>query len=164
MGAACTSTWFNRKRSFAIGLVASGSSVGAVILPIILERLIPRIGFGWAVRAVALVQLATLAIANVIMRSRLPPRKSGPLLEPRAFLQPSYTLWTIAGFFAFWGLYTPLFYCASFAAKVGAPPSLAAYILSIINVIRQIGYELMKGLVNPRTNPSKHCGGRMGSQ
>jgi nitrate/nitrite transporter NarK len=131
---ACTSTWFKRRRAVALGIVASGSSIGAVIYPIAIEKLIPQIGFGWTVRVVALIQLATLVISNIVMKSRLPPRKAGPLVEPKAFLQPSYTLFTIGSFLAFWGLYTPFFYSPSYAEKIHAPHNILPYILAMMNV------------------------------
>jgi nitrate/nitrite transporter NarK len=40
------STWFFKRRAFALGIMASGSSMGGVILPIMIERLIPQVGFG----------------------------------------------------------------------------------------------------------------------
>ena len=40
------STWFFKRRAFALGVMASGSSMGGVILPIMIERLLPRVGFG----------------------------------------------------------------------------------------------------------------------
>jgi hypothetical protein len=117
-----------------MGLVATGSSIGAVIFPIVLERLIPQVGFGWAVRALALIQLVTCGIACAVMKSRLPPRKAGPLVEPRAFLQTSYTLFAVGGFLAFWGLYTPFFYSTSFLQTVDGPANLTPYVLSMMNV------------------------------
>ena len=133
-GVACVATWFKRHRSAAVGIVASGSSVGAVIYPIVLEKLIPQIGFGWAVRATALLQASTLLISNVVMKSRLPPRKAGPFAEPKAFKQASYALYAIGGFFVFWGVYTPFFYAASYAEKVNTPANLRPYVLSLMNV------------------------------
>ena len=133
-GVAVVSQWFKRRRAFALGLVASGSSVGAVIYPIALEKLIPLVGFGWAVRVLALIQGVTLLAANLTMKSRLPPRKAGPLIELRAFLQPSFTLFAIGAYLAFWGLYTPFFYATSYAEKVNAPPEFAPYVLPIMNV------------------------------
>jgi hypothetical protein len=97
-------------------------------------------GFGWTVRVVALIQLVTLAIPNIVMRSRLPPRKAGPLIEPKAFLQPSYTLYTIGAFLIFWGVYTPIVYSALYAEKVNAPANISRYILSIMNVLDYNAY------------------------
>ncbi|PQE19424.1 monocarboxylate permease protein [Rutstroemia sp. NJR-2017a BBW] len=58
------STWFMKKRATAMGIIASGSSLGGVILPIMVNRLIPQIGFGWTMRAVAFIILGLLIIAN----------------------------------------------------------------------------------------------------
>ena len=40
-------TWFFQKRGFAFGIIASGSSLGGVILPILVQRLNDEVGFGW---------------------------------------------------------------------------------------------------------------------
>ena len=109
--------------------------MGAVIYPIALEKLIPQIGFAWSVRAVALIMAATLAISNATLKSRLPPRKVGPLVEPKAFLQASYSLYTVGAFLAFWGLYTPFFYATSYTQKIGAPENVSLYVLSMMNVL-----------------------------
>lgn len=47
------SHWFAKKRSLAIGLVASGTSVGGICFPIMLNKLIanPKVGFTNGVRA-----------------------------------------------------------------------------------------------------------------
>jgi hypothetical protein len=136
-GVAVVSTWFKRRRAAALGIVASGSSVGAVIYPITLEKLIPQIGFGWSVRVIALIMIVTLAVSNFTLKSRLPPRKAGPLVEPKAFLQPSYSWFTVGAFLAFWGLYTPFFYSTSYTQRIGAPENVSLYVLSMMNVFSQ---------------------------
>jgi len=153
---AVISTWFKRRRAAAIGIVASGSSVGAVIYPIALEKLIPQIGFGWSVRTIALIQIVTLAISNIVMKSRLPPRKVGPLIEPKAFLQPSYTIYTIGAFLAFWGLYTPFFYSTLYAVKVNAPSNLEPYVLPMMNVSSLRDSELTIGRIGIWTDNSEY--------
>lgn len=47
------SHWFEKRRSLAVGIVASGSSVGGICFPIMLNKLIanPDVGFATAVRA-----------------------------------------------------------------------------------------------------------------
>ena len=64
-----------QKRGAAIGFVVMGSSIGGVILPIMLIRLIPDIGFGWAIRTCAFLIFALLIWANLAVRSRIPPTK-----------------------------------------------------------------------------------------
>lgn len=38
--------WFRRRVAYALGCVIAGSGVGGIVFPIMLTRLIPRIGFG----------------------------------------------------------------------------------------------------------------------
>jgi MCP family monocarboxylic acid transporter-like MFS transporter 10 len=49
--------WFRLNRALAIGLAASGSSLGGLVFPIILRYLIPLLGFRWTVRILGLVVL-----------------------------------------------------------------------------------------------------------
>ncbi|KAK7047762.1 hypothetical protein VNI00_006090 [Paramarasmius palmivorus] len=68
------SHFFRRHQGFACGIIVSGISAGAVVLPIMLNTLLPRIGFGPAVRATAYVVLGTSSIGCLLMRARYPPR------------------------------------------------------------------------------------------
>lgn len=40
----------SRYRTVAYGLQATGSSIGGIVYPIMMRALIPRVGFGWAMR------------------------------------------------------------------------------------------------------------------
>lgn len=94
---ALCSTYFQRRRSLAIGLGASGSSAGGIVIPLMVQRLLPHAGFAWTMRALALVCLVLLAISNAIMKPRLQPRKIGlrTLVEPAAFREAPYTLFAL---------------------------------------------------------------------
>jgi MFS family permease len=61
--------WYER-RALAMGIVVTGSSVGGIIFPIMLNQLINvnNIGFGWGVRASAFLVLGLLAAANLLLR------------------------------------------------------------------------------------------------
>lgn len=65
------SMWFDTRLPLANGLAACGSGVGGVVYPVVFRRLNAAVGFGWAVRVVALIALLTLGFANATMR--LPP-------------------------------------------------------------------------------------------
>lgn len=49
---ALLSTYFDKRRSFVMGIAAAGSSTGGLIFPAIVRELLPRIGFPWTVRVV----------------------------------------------------------------------------------------------------------------
>jgi hypothetical protein len=78
-----------------------GSSIGGVILPIMLIHLLPEVGFGWAIRICAFLILALLIFANIAMRSRIPPTRRP--FQLKAFVTPlgelPFALLTAAIFF-----------------------------------------------------------------
>ncbi|KAI7617852.1 MFS monocarboxylate transporter-like protein, partial [Hortaea werneckii] len=109
------STYFQKKRSLVLGIGALGSCTGGVVFPILAQQLIPRIGFPWTVRIIGFIMLATNAVTIAFYRTRLPPRRSGPIVELSAFREPIYVLYCLAAFMFFWGLYFAFFYVGSYA-------------------------------------------------
>lgn len=78
-------------------------AVGGMIYPILVRELLPRIGFAWTARVLGFVNLALLAIVGTFMRPRLPPRKSGPVVDWSAFRETPYALFVAGLFFIIWG-------------------------------------------------------------
>jgi MFS family permease len=76
------STYFDAtRRSFAISVVLSGSATGGMVIPIMLNRLIDQVGFGWAVRCLGFMALVLLLIAERLLKKRMPPKESVKMLE-----------------------------------------------------------------------------------
>ncbi|KAL8695209.1 MAG: hypothetical protein Q9218_000247 [Villophora microphyllina] len=112
------STYFSRKRALAIGIAASGSATGGIVFPVIVQQLLPKIGFAWTVRVLGFVMLGIQCIAIAFIRPRIPPRKSGALVEWAAFRELPYTLFSIGMFLSFWGLYFAFYYVGSFGRNI----------------------------------------------
>lgn len=96
---AVVSTYFKRRRALAFGITATGSATGGLIFPSMARQLLGRIGFSWTVRAMGLVQLVTLIAANLLLRPRIPPRKSGPWVDIASFKEKGYLFFAIGIFF-----------------------------------------------------------------
>ncbi|EHA26043.1 hypothetical protein ASPNIDRAFT_36530 [Aspergillus niger ATCC 1015] len=93
-------TYFTSRRAVAIGIAASGGSVGAVIFPIVFHKLIDRVGFGWTTRVIAFVALASLLFSIAVMKSRLPPpTQARQLLDLMAFRDIPFLIYCLALFF-----------------------------------------------------------------
>ncbi|KAG1876820.1 major facilitator superfamily domain-containing protein [Suillus tomentosus] len=72
---AIVSHHFQRRRAVAMGIVVAGSSLGAILHPVMLNNLINgRLGFANGVRASAALNGGLLFIANLLLRTRLPPQ------------------------------------------------------------------------------------------
>ncbi|KAK0186904.1 major facilitator superfamily domain-containing protein [Armillaria mellea] len=64
-----------KRRSLVMGIVGSGSSIGGLVHPIMLNQFFHGpIGFRWGVRISAFFNLGLLILANALMTTRLPPR------------------------------------------------------------------------------------------
>jgi len=131
---AILSQYFNTKLATATGLAASGSSLGGVIYPIVLYRLIPQIGFGWATRVLGFMSLCTLLVSISVMEVRALPPAKRKVIDLPAFKEAPYTLFVAGSVVAFMGLYAPFFYIEFFSITYKiTDTNLAFYTLSIIN-------------------------------
>lgn len=134
-------TWFFYHRALAFGIVATGSSLGGVIFPILVQQLIPQIGFPWTMRVAAFLILFMLVLANLTVRSRLPPSPK-PLRLAEFLLplrEPPFTLLVLGSFFIFLGLFLPFNFVILQAQSAGMAPGLAAYLLAILNATSVFG-------------------------
>lgn len=137
---ACSS-WFLRHRALAIGIMVSGSSVGGVVLPIMVDRLVNRIGFGWTMRAVAFLLLGVVIIGNLTVKSRLPPLKRPFILKDffLPYTEPAFLLLTIGTWFVYIGGFIPFTFIIVQARARGMSASLAGYLVSILNATSTFG-------------------------
>lgn len=74
-------SYFTTKRAIAVGGGAVGSSIGGVIYPIVFHELQPRIGFGWAVRVIGFIALATLIVPCALIKLRVEPAGTRRLFD-----------------------------------------------------------------------------------
>ncbi|KUI56490.1 putative transporter MCH4 [Cytospora mali] len=115
---ATVSTYFDKKRGLAIGMTACGSATGGLIFPAMARQLLPTAGFGWTIRAIGFVQLVGLGVANAGLRRRIPPRRTGALVEWAAFEELEYTFYAAGSFTCFLGVYFAFYYISSFSRDI----------------------------------------------
>lgn len=68
-----------------------------------LSRIIPHIGFAWAVRAMALVVFALQAISIPFIKERMPPSKETRPIDLSAFKDMRFVMHALSGFFTSFG-------------------------------------------------------------
>jgi MFS family permease len=148
--------YFKKSRAAATGIVIAGSSLGGIIWPIVIDRLLNNtsLGFPWTIRIVGFVMIPLLIFSCAAARS---PKTTPTTLEVgsqedekagiedkaaqrRAAVkmllkQPSLQLTCLAVFMIYFGLFAPIFYLPSFAAEAGFSTTLAFYTASIFNCI-----------------------------
>ncbi|PQE13544.1 monocarboxylate permease protein [Rutstroemia sp. NJR-2017a WRK4] len=148
------STWFLKRRALAIGVAFSGASMGGVIIPnlghfrayfdldsIMVNQLIPIVGFGWAIRATAFMMLGLMIIGNTTVKSRITPQPRP--FNIQEFIDPltdmPFSCTSLATFFFMFGTFLPFDFIPSQAEHEGMSPYLAGYLLSILNAVSIFG-------------------------
>lgn len=154
-----------------MGLTAAGASIGGTVFPIAARKLIPIVGyalgnfflvtateypicsrFPWTMRIIGFILLFSLSLPNVTLRRRLPPKHvAGGLFNLQAFKSAPFSVYCLASFSSFLGLYTGLLvlsmslvlsyrhnttvltYIDVSALSVGVSPDFSFYLVSIAN-------------------------------
>jgi MFS family permease len=136
-------TYFSTRIGLAIGLAVSGSSLGGVIYPIILFKLVGQIGFRRAVRVVAFITLGTLLIPIAVMRLRVRAAKPRQLVDFSAFKDVPFMIFTVSTLLSFVGLAAALFYIPFYAQEQRILDSdLSFYSVAIYNAASCLGRTL----------------------
>jgi MFS family permease len=129
-----TSQYFNKNRGAAMGIAIAGSSVGGVIFPIALGKMLTEsnLGFGWSIRICGFIIIPFLAFSCVTVTARLPPRDTDFFL-PSAFKVPLFNTLVASEFCLLIGMFSPLVFIPTFAITIGVEPTLASYLVAMLN-------------------------------
>ncbi|CAK5274378.1 unnamed protein product [Mycena citricolor] len=147
---------FQKRRALAMSIVASGSSLGAVIHPIMLNHTLHSgLSFGNAVRVSAGLISGLLLFACLLFRTRLAPPKQ--TIHLRHILvkfarDKAYVTATLGLCVYTVGFYYPLFYLQLDAVQHDLDPSFAFNALVIMNSSSFLG-RLAPGFFAGRLNP-----------
>ncbi|KAF3404995.1 Riboflavin transporter MCH5 [Talaromyces pinophilus] len=155
------SHWFDKRRGEASGFAFTGSGFGGVLFPLMIQSLLPRVGWAWSTRIVGFVFLLLCTLGVALCRSRL-PRKRGAAASWRVMM-PDLSIFskdgtgamavTTAGVFLLeWAYFVPLTYLPSYyltrqglsdkAAVTGAA-AFAYQLLAILNAVSCVGRYLI---------------------
>ncbi|KZF20558.1 MFS general substrate transporter [Xylona heveae TC161] len=88
----CVAHWFMERRGLASGIAFIGGGFGGVLFPLMIQSLLPQVGWGWSIRILGFVLIVLCALSVAFCRSRVPSRK-GPettwrdtLPDPKIFM------------------------------------------------------------------------------
>ncbi|KAJ7232821.1 major facilitator superfamily domain-containing protein [Mycena rebaudengoi] len=135
--------WFKRRLAFALGFPIATASIGGIVYPVMISKLIPRIGFGWTVRIIAFIILACYIVATFTIstpRPKKPLPRFSQLLAFRALRDPSYLCLCLGGWFSILAIFNPFFYVGLYSSVAhGSATSLTPYYLAIMCATAIVG-------------------------
>ncbi|KAJ7162104.1 MFS general substrate transporter, partial [Mycena filopes] len=126
--------WFSERKGLANGIMFSGTGVGGVVCPIVVEVLLRKYGHRTTLIALAVAFVLLIVPAFPYMKPRLRPSNIPPPPMNMLFLRSS-AFWILFVANAFQGLpaYVPTLYLPSFAADTGLSDAAGSLTLSMLN-------------------------------
>ncbi|KAI3328347.1 major facilitator superfamily domain-containing protein [Ustulina deusta] len=118
----CVSTWFSEKYGIAMGIMVTGSSLGGVVFPIIISRLIQSTGCPWAIRSTGflILGLQIIAALTVCLRTEPVPKKMSAGCFAAPFKKISFVILLLGIFIQTNGIFILIVYLAMQAAGYSA--------------------------------------------
>ncbi|KAJ3367634.1 hypothetical protein GGF31_007183 [Allomyces arbusculus] len=138
------SQWWVKNRSLATGIGMAGSGAGPLVYSLVISELLPRLGSKVTLRVMGAGTVAILLVATALIRTRFPARRRSttnadssiwtPLRDRRLQLILASRLCISIGYLL------PFVFLPNYVvAVVGAPPSFAALLLTLINALSFAG-------------------------
>lgn len=122
-----------------MGILTTGSSVGGVIFPIMISRMIQSTGYPWTMRTIAFLILGLQIIPILTVRPRIKPvpRKmpTGRLAAP--FKELPFVMLLLGIFVLTYGIFIPItFLAVQGFQEAHMSEEMAQYLVSIFNTAR----------------------------
>ncbi|KAJ8508232.1 hypothetical protein ONZ45_g9467 [Pleurotus djamor] len=134
---------WQKHRSFAMSVVVTGSSIGGIAFPIMLNQLFKSsVGFASGVRASAYVCLGVLVIANMLLNDNPSEEEEERAEKPslkEIFTDVPFMILILGVPFVTTGIFFPYFYLQLFSILHGVEPNIAFYTLAVMNAAGIIG-------------------------
>lgn len=132
-----------------------------------IRRLISSLGFPWTARILGFLNLFLTIIALAIFFSisqkiskssrcfklRDPPKIRRALFRPKAFTEPTFVLFALAGLLQFLAFYVPVFFLPTYGSRhLDLSPDLAYYMVAVLNSASAFG-RTFPSLIADKTGP-----------
>ncbi|KAF9018133.1 MFS general substrate transporter [Hymenopellis radicata] len=148
------SHYFRKRRALALGLIIASGSVGGVYCSILINRILARedLGFPWAVRFVAFINVFLLSVANLVMKPRPSIRNPEPVDMKQIWQDRPYWITNFGLFLGFWGVFIPYFYLQLFSFTQGVDQHFLTWTVPILNAAAVLG-RLVPSFLADRYGP-----------
>lgn len=142
--------FFMARRGYATGVATTGGSIGGILFPLILQAMIPPLGFRNSILIVTAICAVFLVFGNLLIKSRPELRtRASAKIDIFAFKDPRFAFTTAGVFLIEWALFVPITYVSSYALGLGLPSAFSYQLLAILNVGSVFG-RWLPGLVADR--------------
>ncbi|KND86652.1 Tubulin gamma chain [Tolypocladium ophioglossoides CBS 100239] len=134
------SEWFNEKRGLALGIAASGSSIGGIFWPILVNKLFDLVSEEEVHRIIAIISTPLLVLACFLVRERKEvashdtcgnATKASQRSFSKAIFEPRFLALSVSLMILYFGLLIPFYYIPLYALEHGVGAAMANNVLAI---------------------------------
>ncbi|KAK4580142.1 hypothetical protein LTR86_000345 [Recurvomyces mirabilis] len=128
--------WFVRRKGLAVGIMWAGDGAGGVIMPILMQVLLSRVGFRWTLRIIAGIIVLLTAPLLVFLQPRVPVSATAtPRPLDISFIRTPL-FWTLQAFNVLQasGYFLPSNYLPTYVESLGLSSTFGSLTLILINL------------------------------
>ncbi|KAG0173312.1 hypothetical protein DFQ28_006025 [Apophysomyces sp. BC1034] len=130
--------WFVKRRGFAMGIMVSGSGVGGLIMPFIMNTLNESLGGAWCYRILGIITFVASMISTILLKEKPEKMTSKGSIRIREIIDlsickdRSFLIWCIAGNLSMMAYYIPAFYLPCTLVIILVSLTLTSYFYSVV--------------------------------
>ncbi|KAI8340785.1 major facilitator superfamily domain-containing protein, partial [Chlamydoabsidia padenii] len=126
--------WFNKRRGFAMGVMVSGSGIGGLIMPFLMNELNENLGGAWCYRVLGII---SFAINSTMIKK--PAIRWKDIIDFSICKDTKFIIWCIAGNLSMMAYFIPAFFLPSHATKLGLTPAQGSLLVAVFSAVNVIG-------------------------
>lgn len=135
--------WFLKKRGLVTGIAAAGGSITGIWAPLMLEKLFPKLGYGWTIRIFAFILLVLSVVTCILCKDRhsshYKPNWRDAMVDFRSLRNKEFSACTFAIFLAEWAYFVPQLYLVSYARDQGLSRAFSNTLITYLSIGATIG-------------------------
>ncbi|KAI8982422.1 major facilitator superfamily domain-containing protein, partial [Mycotypha africana] len=140
-----TPQWFKKRRGLALGIVAAGSGMGGLVVPLIVTPINRQLGAQWTYRVLGFICLFCDVIACVFVKERqkrdpaAKKKKLSEILDLSVLKNLNFLLFIIASNIALLGYFVPFFFVPAYATYLGLSDSQGSSLIAVASALNFVG-------------------------
>ncbi|CAO3611494.1 unnamed protein product [Cunninghamella echinulata] len=135
--------WFEKRRGLAMGVMVSGSGLGGLVTPFIMNELNENLGGAWCYRILGIITFVISMIATLLLKEKQTSTKKTikmkDVIDLSICKDTKFVIWCIAGNLSMMAYFIPAFYLPSHATKLGFKPSQGSTLVAVFSAVNVVG-------------------------
>ncbi|CAO3621760.1 unnamed protein product [Cunninghamella blakesleeana] len=138
-----TPQWFEKRRALAMGVMMSGSGLGGLATPFIMNELNETLGGAWCYRILGMITFVISMIATLLIKDKKQAAEKmiqfKDIIDLSVCKDSKFIIWVVAGNLSMMGYYIPAFYLPSHATKLGFKPAQGSSLVAVFSAVNIVG-------------------------